>query len=197
MPRDPRGVRSVTVALTGASGVRVGVEVVRAIAELGVRIEGIIVSRGAYLVAEYEDGVKPLELKRMLEKHGPLYDDNDFKSPLASSSSQPDAMAIVPASMKTVAALSSGYSDNLVVRAALSILRLGRRLIVAPRETPMGLVELENLVKLARAGAIIVPLCVAYYNKPETVEDITRFLAGKILDSLGIDNNLYKRWRGF
>ncbi len=196
MQRDPRGVNSVAIAITGASGVRIGVEVVRALSEAGVEIKGIIISRGAYAVAKYEEEIEAEELRRQLSEFGPVYSDDDFSSPLASSSNQPDAMAVVPASMKTIAGIANGYSDNLVVRAALSILRLGRRLVVAPRETPMGVIELENLVRLARAGALIVPLCVAYYHKPRTIDDITRFLAGKVLDALGIENSLYKRWSG-
>lgn len=184
----------VSVAITGASGVRVGVEVVRALAASGVSLAGVIVSRGAYEVARREDGLEPGEMRGMLEAYAPVYGDRDYSSPLASSSSQPDAMAVVPASMKTVAGIASGYGASLAVRAALSILRLGRRLVVAPRETPMGAIELENLARIARVGAVVVPLCVAYYIKPETVDDITRFLAGKVLDALGVDNNLYRRW---
>lgn len=188
--------KSVSLAITGASAVRVGVAVARALHEYGVEVAGIIVSRGAYQVARYEDNLSPEELRSTLESYGPVYDESDLTSPLASSSSQPDAMAIVPASMKTVAALASGYSGNLVVRAALSILRLGRRLVVAPRETPLGVIELENLARIARAGAVVVPLCVAFYNKPRSLDDVVSFLAGKVLDALGVPNDLYRRWRG-
>ncbi|MCE4601394.1 MAG: UbiX family flavin prenyltransferase [Desulfurococcales archaeon] len=196
MPGSPRGINTVSLALTGASGVRVGVEAAKALHNAGVTIKGIILTRGAIDVARYEDGLSESQLKSLLEGYGPVYREDEFNSPLASSSNQPDAMAIVPASMKTVAALASGYSNNLVTRAALAILRLGRRLVVAPRETPVGVIELENMARLARAGAVIVPLCMGYYTRPETIDDVTRFLAGKVLDALGVENDLYRRWRG-
>ncbi|MEB3806089.1 MAG: UbiX family flavin prenyltransferase [Desulfurococcales archaeon] len=196
MPGSPRGINTASLALTGASGVRVGVEVAKALHDAGVTIKGIILTQGAIDVARYEDGLTESRLKSLLEGYGPVYMEDEFNSPLASSSNQPDAMAIVPASMKTVAALASGYSSNLVARAALAVLRLGRRLVVAPRETPVGVIELENMARLARAGAVIVPLCMGYYTRPETIDDVTRFLAGKVLDALGVENDLYRRWMG-
>lgn len=186
---------SVSVAITGASGVRVGILVVEELVRLGVDVKGVIVTRGALEVAKHEDGVDPEELVEKLSGIAPVYGEDDFTSPLASSSNQPEAMAVVPASMKTVGLIANGIASTLVARAALAILRLGRRLVVAPRETPLGVVELENLVRLARAGALVVPLCVAYYHGPRSIDDITRFLAGKVLDALGITRHrLYRRW---
>ena len=186
---------SVSVAITGASGVRVGILVAEELVRLGVEVRGVIITRGALEVARHEEGLEPRELVEKLSNIAPVYEEDDFTSPLASSSNQPEAMAVVPASMKTVALIANGIASTLVARAALAILRLGRRLVVAPRETPLGIVELENLVRLARAGALVVPLCVAYYHSPRSVDDITRFLAGKVLDALGITrHNLYRRW---
>ncbi len=183
-----------SLAITGASGVVVGVRVLEELSRLGVEVPGVIVTRGALEVARHEEGLSPEAFMEMLSRYARVYMEDDFTSPLASSSSQPEAMAVVPASMKTVASIAYGYAANLVSRAALAILRLGRRLVVAPRETPVGVVELEAMLRLARAGALVVPLCVAYYTKPRSVEDVTRFLAGKVLDALGIEHSLYKRW---
>jgi len=195
MSTSSRGPRRVAFAITGASGIRVGLRAVEAAARIGVEIVGVIITRGAVEVARHEEGLSRDELVAHVEKYAPLYWEDDFTSPLASSSNQPDAMAIVPASMKTVAMIAHGISSNLAVRAALAVLRLGRRLVVAPRETPVGIVELENMLRVARAGAVVVPLCVGYYHKPESVEDITRFLAGKVLDGLGLEEHgLYRRW---
>jgi 4-hydroxy-3-polyprenylbenzoate decarboxylase len=194
MPGNPWTPRTVSIAITGASGVVVGLRVLEELTRLGIEVKGVIVTRGALEVARFEEGLEPGEFNGRVEGIAPLYSEDDFSSPLASSSNQPDAMAIVPASMKTVAAIASGYSSNLVSRAALAILRLGRRLVVAPRETPVGAIELENMLRLARTGAVIVPLCMGYYTKPRTVEDVTRFLAGKVLDALGVSHSLYKRW---
>ena len=190
MPCRPE---SVSIAITGASGVRVGVRVVEALAQAGVDIRGVIVTRAALEVARVEEGGEENVL-RSISKYATIYDEDDFTSPLASSSNQPDAMAIVPASMKTVALLAHGIELNLVARAALAILRLGRRLVVAPRESPLGLAELENLTKLARMGALIVPLVPGFYSGPKVLDDIINFMAGKVLDALGIPNDLYKRW---
>jgi len=187
--------RRVSFAITGASGVRVGLRAVEAAARMGVEIVGVIITRGAVEVARYEEGLDRDDIVGLIEEYAPLYWEDDFTSPLASSSSQPDAMAVVPASMKTVAMIAHGVSSNLAVRAALAVLRLGRRLVIAPRETPVGVVELENMLRAARAGAVVVPLCVGYYHRPESVEDITRFLAGKVLDALGLEEHgLYRRW---
>ncbi len=191
MPCRPE---SVSVAITGASGVRVGLRVVEALAESGVRVEGVILTRSALEVARVEEGLEPGELRARLSRHSKVYDEDDFNSPLASSSSQPDAMAIVPASTKTVALIAHGIASNLVARAALAILRLRRRLVVAPRETPLGVAELENLLKLARMGAVVAPLTPGFYVRPKSVDDIVNFLAGKVLDALGVSNSLYRRW---
>jgi len=189
------GPSSVSLAITGASGVRVGLRVAEILPRLGVEVKGVIVTRGAVNVAEHEEGLPRDRFLERLSAVAPVYWEDDFTSPLASSSSQPEAMAIVPASTKTLAMISWGLSSNLVARAALAVLRLGRRLVVAPRETPVGVVELENMLRVARAGALVVPLCVAYYHKPRSVDDITDFLAGKVLDALGLEGHgLYRRW---
>ncbi len=170
-----------------------GLRVAEVLSSLNHTLE-IVVTRGAIEVAKYEENIGEEELLRTLSRYGKIYDENDYSSPLASSSNAPEAMIIAPASMKTVALIANGLSINLVSRAALSMLRLGRPLVVAPRETPMGIAELRNLLRLASMGARIVPLCIAFYHRPQSLDDMVDFLAGKILDTLGIENNLYKRW---
>ncbi len=190
MPCRPQ---SVSLAVTGASGVAVAERVAEALSRCA-ELRGIIVSRGALEVARHELEMDPEAFLESLSRHAPVYMEDDYTSPLASSSNQPDAMAIVPASTKTVALIAHGLASNLVARAALSILRLGRRLVVAPRETPLGIAELENLLKLARMGAVIVPLCPGYYHKPRSIGDLLDFMAGKVLDAMGCPHGLYKRW---
>jgi len=183
----------VGLAITGASGVRVGLKILDYLAGSGYTVHTVI-SEGAYRVFEAEDGLSREQVRRIVQSKAILYGEHDFTSPLASSSSVPRTFIIAPASMKTIAALAHGYASNLVVRAAHAVLRLRGRLVVAPRETPLSLIDIENMARLARAGAVVVPLCVGFYNRPETVDDIVGFLAGKILDAAGIDNNLYRRW---
>ncbi len=147
-------------------------------------------------MALYEEGLSEDQAIRLLSSYARVYREHEMASPLASSSNQPDAMAIVPASTKTIGMLAAGITGNLVTRAALAIMRLGRRLVVAPRETPLGTVELRNMLALSEMGALIVPLTLSFYIKPRTVDDLVGFAAGKILDALGIDNNAYNRWTG-
>lgn len=156
----------------------------------------IVVTRGALEVARHEEGLSPSKFISLLEETGHVYEENDYTSPLASSSSAPHSLAVVPASMKTTALIASGTPLNLAVRAALAVLRLGRRLVVAPRETPVGIAELRNMLRLAEMGAVVVPLCVGFYTRPRSIADIVDFLAGKVLDALGIDHSLYPRWGG-
>lgn len=192
----PGGPNRVSIAITGSSGVRVALRVLEALKESGIEVYGIIVTRGAYEVARHEEGIEPSELRRELESYSAVYDESDFTAPLASSSNQPDAMAIVPASMKTVGLVANGIPYNLVARAALAILRLGRRLVVAPRETPLGVAELRNLLAIAEMGGVVVPLTLAFYNKPKSLEDAVDFAAGKVLDALGVETGIYRRWKG-
>jgi 4-hydroxy-3-polyprenylbenzoate decarboxylase len=193
MPCRPE---SVSLAITGASGVRVGLRVLEALNSLGVKVVGVILTEAAVKIARVEEGLSKDALERAVRRYATLYWEHELDSPLASSSSQPEAMAIVPASTKTIALLAGGIASNLVARAALSILRLRRRLVVAPRETPLGVAELENILKLARMGAVIVPLCPAFYIRPRSIDDLVNFMAGKVLDALGVSNNLYPRWKG-
>ncbi|WP_420805102.1 UbiX family flavin prenyltransferase [Acidilobus saccharovorans] len=187
---------TLSVAITGASGVRYGIRLLQAASELGLRLSGVIVTRSADLVAQAEEGMRAGELLELASRYSQTYSEDDMTSPLASSSSQPDCMAIVPASMKTVALIANGLELNLVARAALAMLRLRRPLVVAFREAPLGVAELRNLLSLAEMGAVVMPLAPGFYSKPRTVEDLVDFMVGKILDSLGVDNSLYLRWRG-
>lgn len=189
-------VRSVSVAITGSSAIRVPLRLLEVLSSAGVEVKGIIVSEGAYEVALHEEGLRPEELKGLLSRYAKVYSDRDMTSPLASSSNQPDAMVIAPASMKTVGLIANGISSTLASRAALAILRLRRRLVVAPRETPLGQAELRNLWRLSSMGAFVVPLTISFYIRPKSVDDLVDFGVGKILDVLGVKIDIYQRWKG-
>jgi len=186
--------KSVSVAITGASGIRVALRLLEVLSSISIELKGVIITEGGLEVALHEEGITKNRMLDILSNYAKVYMEDDFRSPLASSSNQPDAMIIVPASMKTIASIAYGMQHNLVTRAALAILRLGRKLVVAPRETPLGLAELENLLRVAKLGALIVPLCPGFYHRPQSLSDIVDFLVGKILDVLGIQHNLYRRW---
>ncbi len=192
MPSRPM---KLSIAITGSSGIRIALHLLRIIDDIeDIEVKGIIVTNGAIEVAKHEEGLDKKRFLELLRSYSRVYMDSDFTSPLASSSNQPDSMVIVPASIKTIGLIANGIPSTLTARAALAILRLGRRLVVAPRETPLGVIELRNLVRLAESGAIIVPMCIGLYNKPQGLVDIFNFIAGKILDALGIDHRIYKRW---
>jgi 4-hydroxy-3-polyprenylbenzoate decarboxylase len=187
-------VKSISVAITGSSGVRVALRFLEVSRSAGLELRGIIVSDGAFNVAMYEEGLSREEFLDILSRYSKVYMDHQFEAPLASSSNQPDGMVVVPASIKTIGLIANGIPSTLTSRAALAILRLGRRLVVAPRETPLGVAELSNMLRLARMGALIVPMTLAFYIKPKSVDDLVDFVVGKILDVLGVETSVYRRW---
>ncbi len=179
----------IVVAITGASGIVLGERVVEELSRNKAEIH-TIVSGSARKIMEYES----FDLEKV-EKHSKrVYSEDELDSTIASSSFLVDAMVIVPCSMKTLSAVANGYSDNLISRAAENMLKLNKQLVVVPRDTPLSLSALENMRKLKLQNTLIVPPNMAYYFKPETVDDVTDFFVGKILDSLGIKNNLFNRW---
>ncbi len=183
--------KRVLIAITGASGIRYALKLARVLSEMNL-LEGIIYTKSAVLVAQHEEDIDLVkEISRYTNN---IYEENDLGAPYASSSRAPQAMVIVPCSMNTLAKIAHGIQDNLVTRAALSMLRLRRRLVLVIRETPLGVAEIYNMLLSSLMGAIILPASPGFYSKPRDLEDITNFIAGKILDALGISNNLYRRW---
>jgi 4-hydroxy-3-polyprenylbenzoate decarboxylase len=175
----------IVVAITGASGAVLGL---RLLEQLGAHRVHLIVTEAARLVIRQELGQCELPCTHR-------YDETALDAPIASSSHLIDAMVVVPCSMRTLAAIAHGLSDNLVARVGDVALRMRRRLVLVPRETPLSLPAIENMRMACLAGAIILPPVMGYYSNPETVDDVTDFFVGKILDQLGIENHLYRRWR--
>lgn len=124
-----------------------------------------------------------------------VYDDGDLASPIASGSRRTRAMAIVPCSTNTLAKVALGISDTLLTRAAQVHLKERRPLVIVPRETPLSVVALRHMTALAEQGVVILPASGAYYTHPKSVDDITAFLAGRLLDHLGVPHHLYRGWR--
>jgi len=174
------------VAVTGASGAILAAGLLNQLREHEVYL---IVSDAARIVLRHELGTEDLPASRR-------YGEDDWNSPLASSSFVADGMVVVPCSMKTLAMVGHGLSSNLVGRAAESILRMGRRLVLVPRETPLSLAAIESMRQARLAGAVILPPNMAYYFHPRTLDDMNAFIEGKILDVLGLPHDLYARWEG-
>jgi len=180
------------VAITGASGVIYGKRLLKVLREKNVETH-LIISKAAKKVIKHELGTTKEDLEKLAEH---VYDVDDWSSPVVSGSFKTDGMIIIPCSMKTLAGIAHGYSDNLILRAADVTLKEKRRLILVPRETPLNVVHLRNMLELAEQGVVIVPAMPAYYHKPKGIGDLVDFVVGKVLDLLGIDHTLYKRWRG-
>lgn len=178
----------IVVAITGASGVIIGFRLLEELTSRDHSLYGIV-TNNARQVIQHELGPDFKYPSTVT-----YYEEADQQSPLNSSSFIVDGMIIAPCSMKTLAAIAIGYSNSLVVRAADNVLRTRSKLIIVPRETPLSGSALNNMLNLHHEGAIIFPPMVAYYHHPQTIEDITNFFVGKILDLLGIPNDLYRRW---
>lgn len=178
----------IVIAITGASGAAIGVRLLEILGAQQTHLVHLIVSRGAQeVIAQELDADVPLPATYR-------WNVDNLTSPIASSSRAPEAMVIAPCSMKTLSAVAHGYADDLIVRVAESMLRLGRPLVLMPRETPLSLPAIENMRLAKQAGAIILPPMMAYYPQPRTVDEITNFFAGKVLDVLGLAHDQYRRW---
>jgi flavin prenyltransferase len=198
--------QAIAIAVTGASGAMYATRTLAALLERGVHVELVVSDYGRrllrdelgddatierlvpFLSARYGDGVMAGSVN--------LHSNRDLGATIASGSHGCSGMAIVPCSMKTLAAVAHGLSRNLIERAADVMLKERRRLVIVPRETPMSLPQLRNMVLCAEAGAMILPAMPAFYQQPKTLDDLADFMAGKILSALGFEHTLYPAWTG-
>ena len=187
----------VTLGITGASGAPYAVRLLRALTETGTPTRLVVSSYGLRLLEE-EAGIGTLEELRDATgdwSRVEVYDTLDRGATPASGSSPSRGMVICPCSMGTLASIAAGTSRNLVERAADVVLKERRPLILVPRETPLSLIHLENMTRLARAGATILPAAPGFYHRPQSIEDLVDFVAARILDHLGILHSVGKRWK--
>ena len=170
----------IVIAISGASGVNLGLKALKLLPK---QIEKyLIMTDDAKIVLDEELDVT-------------IYDNNDIGASIASGSFGVDAMLIAPCSMNTLAKIACGISDNLVTRSASVMIKEQKKLILAPREMPFSAIALENMHKLASLGIVIAPPVMGYYSEQQTLQDMENFIVGKWFDLLGIENNLYKRWK--
>jgi 4-hydroxy-3-polyprenylbenzoate decarboxylase len=179
------------VAVTGASG---SVYARRLLEELkrGGHTTLLLFSDEAKNVMKYEGE----NLQGFAALATQVFSEHDMDSPASSGSVKTAGMIVVPCSMKTLSAIAYGLSDNAISRAADVTLKERRTLILVPRETPLSIVHLRNLLRAAQAGAIILPAMPAFYTKPRTVDDMVNFIVGRILDLVNVPHSLYPRWGG-
>ena len=198
--------QAIAIAITGASGAIYATRTVAALLERGVHVELIVSDYGRRLLRDELGEAASIDrlLPFLAETYGAgvnagtitVHSNRDLGATVASGSHGCSGMAIVPCSMKTLAAVAHGLSRSLVERAADVMLKEQRRLVIVPRETPMSLPQLKNMVLCAEAGAMILPAMPAFYQQPKTLDDLADFMAGKILSALGFEHELYPAWTG-
>jgi 4-hydroxy-3-polyprenylbenzoate decarboxylase len=204
MADETRG--SIALAVTGASGAIYAVRTLADLLSRGLHVELVVSDYGRRLLRDElgEEGAVERLMPYLSAKYGPqvsagsftLLSNRDLGATIASGSHGCAAMAIVPCSMKTLAGIGHGLSRNLIERAADVMLKERRPLVIVPRETPMSLPALKNMVLCAEAGATVLPAMPAFYQLPKTLDDLADFMAGKIVSALGFEHQLYPAWTG-
>ena len=180
------------IGISGASGAAYGIRALQSLHEAGVETH-LVLTDAALETIRLETGLKKGDVIRLATQAHPL---NDITSKVASGSFSTDGMLVIPCSMKTLGGIATGYSDNLLLRAADVTLKERRRLVLVVRETPLSLIHLENMVRVTTAGAVVLPAMPAFYNRPRTVEEIVDQIVGRALDLFGVDHGLVKTWKG-
>lgn len=185
--------KKIVIGISGASGTIYAIDLIKKLKAIpDVETHGIL-STWAKQNLKLEAEMSLKELDELLDYH---YSNNDLGAAVASGSFLTDGMVIVPASMKTIASISVGLADNLITRAADVALKEQRKLIMVPRETPLNAIHLENMTKLARLGVQMIPPIPAFYNHPQTIQDLVNHQTMKTLDALGLKNESQGRWQG-
>jgi len=179
----------VIVGITGASGTIYGYRLLQSLKERGAETATII-SDYAARILQMEDA-KSVE---DLTEFGEVYSNSDLMAPTASGSCRFDAMVIAPCTMKTLAEIANGLSSSLISRTADVALKERRKLILVTRETPLSIVHIKNMLKVTSAGAVVLPASPGFYHKPKTIEGLVDYIVGKVLDQLGIEHDLFRRW---
>ncbi len=202
MNRQNKQIRHFVVAITGASGSVYGLKLVSELLRAGERVSLILTSAGLQ-VLRHETGLdwsaEIKEQRHQVQEHfASIAVDclaiDDFWAGAASGSASTDAMIVIPCSMGTAGRVAAGLSSNLLERAADVMLKERRPLVLVPRETPFNTIHLENLLRLSRAGAVVLPAMPGFYHGPKKIDDLVDFVVGKVLDQLDVQHSLFARW---
>ena len=185
--------KRLVIGMSGASGAPLAVELLRQMKKQEAWETHLVMTEGAKMTLEEETD---LTCKQIEELATYAYDNHNIGATIASGSFRADGMIVIPCSMKTVAGLASGYSENLLLRAADVTIKEGRKLVLVPRECPLSQIHLRNMYELSRMGVVMIPPMLSYYNRPETVEECTRHIVGKVLDQFDIEGEENRRWQG-
>lgn len=182
------GAPRVIVAITGGSGAPYALRLLEVLPEK----PDLIISDAGRQVIEYETGLKAKDVEKLARR---VYDNGDLAAPPSSGSHKFDALVIVPCSTTTLSKIAVGIGDNLVTRAAQVCFKERRKLILVPRETPLSAIHLEQMAKLAQLGATVLIAAPPWYIRPKSLDDFRNYMAGKILDHLGVEHSLFPRWK--
>ena len=195
---DPTTVRGadrprLVVGIAGSSAPHYGITLLQMLADLHSVETHLIISRGAHKTIELEAHMSAADVMNYADV---VYDPADMAAAVSSGSFLTMGMVVAPCSMKTLAAIANGYTDDLLARAADVTLKERRRLVLVARETPLSLIHLRNMVAVTEAGATVLPPVPAFYHAPKTIEQVIAQTVGKVLDQFGIEHHAFRRWQG-
>lgn len=183
--------KRIIIGMSGASGIPIAIEVLRQLKAIPDVESHLIYTKGAELTIDLETDKTITDINELADV---VYDNDNIGAGPASGTFRTMGMVVVPCSMKTLAGVVSGYSDNLLLRAADVTLKERRKLVLVTRECPLGTLHLRNMYEASQLGAVIIPPVLSYYNHPNTLNDCTRHIAGKILDQFELEPEGMNRW---
>ena len=184
--------KKLIIGISGASGAMLGARMLKVLGEMPEVETHLVISDNALLTIEQEMNTDPQTIKSLADV---CYDINDLAADISSGSFKTDGMIVIPCSMKTLAGIANGYSENLLLRAADVTIKEGRKLVVVPREAPFSRIHLKNMLELSECGASIVPPVMTFYSGQENAEEMADHIIGKILDQFGIESDGFRRWK--
>lgn len=178
------------VGMTGSSGIVYGIRMLEVLKRCNVDVHLIMTEWAKKCLALETD----FDLSHLKSLAGSYSEDSNMAASVSSGTHKTDGMIIIPCSMKTLSSIANGYEETLVARAAGVTIKESRKLVIVPRETPLTSIHLENMLKLARIGIVVLPAMPGFYNKPKNVDDLINHVVGKCLDQFNIEHDLFKRW---
>ncbi|UCE39494.1 MAG: UbiX family flavin prenyltransferase [Thermoplasmata archaeon] len=182
--------KTLIVGISGSSGAILGIRLLEFLKDNDYETH-LIITLPAESLITHETEYKVEDVKKLATY---AYDNKDLFAPCASGSFKTDGMVIIPCSMKTLAGIASGYSDNLLLRSADVCLKERRKLVLVARETPLSLIHIKNMSRVTKAGGVILPPVLSFYSQPKSIDDMVSHVLGKVLDVMGIENELFERW---
>ena len=184
--------KRLVIGLSGASGAPLGIELLRGMQYFPDWETHLVYSSSFVKTLAYESSLSLEDVCHLADQVYPL---DDVAASVSSGTFRTEGMVIIPCSMKTLAGIACGYSDNLLLRAADVTLKERRKLVLVTRETPLSQIHLRNMLSLTQTGAVILPPMLTYYNNPQTIEDMTRHIVGKVMAEFGLEHHKFHRWK--